>query len=53
MTPDEYRRKYKSCWTCEYYQEHKTLTTIKEKCLVKNRNWCGCANPEDAIEAEE
>lgn len=37
MTPDEYRKKYKSCLTCEYYQKHKVLTTILEKCLVKNR----------------
>lgn len=32
MTPDEYRKKYPSCRTCEYFYED----ALKIKCLVKN-----------------
>jgi Zn finger protein HypA/HybF involved in hydrogenase expression len=37
MTPDEYRKKHKSCYTCEYYEKDNPFELKCERCKVKNR----------------
>lgn len=41
MTPDEYRRKYKSCYTCEYFEKANPFTCKEKSCIVKNRELKG------------
>lgn len=51
MTPDEYRKKHKSCYTCKYYRKN-ILIDKMSKCIVKNcdvyqseAESCECYNP--------
>lgn len=41
MTPDKYRQKYKSCYTCEYYQKADLFKLKHENCKIKNRELKG------------
>ena len=68
MTPDEYRKKYKSCYTCKYYgysEEFEIFDFAKRKsykqeiCKVRNceinpryAKKCECYNPTPFKERE-
>ena len=41
MTPDKYRQKYKSCYTCEYFQKVNPIELKRESCKIKNRELKG------------
>ena len=60
MTPDEYRRKYKSWDTCEYNEIRIVIGDLHTRCLVKNRDIavkeckrCKCYKPIPFHEKQE
>lgn len=59
MTPDEFRKKYKSCYTCKYYSRNIVFEKFS-KCEVRNvevnsstARKCECYTPIPFYEKQE